>query len=243
MNYLPPDSTEEVDIQYDWSAPAAVMTQLLSKFGSLNLSQGWLLMLMDEPDTKHQLKSKPAQTPGASGVKKAEAGTISGMAHVPPKGVDCNGTFDVYVADGAAYVNLGAYAAIRRGEEVKGLGEGHRRIPMRPWPVIVTKYVGVGAEGTEFVIQASINGDTAVQRVFLLDKPLEPLRVGLRVANAGEQGMVELKDQYDYAEFDLSQGAGQKLVAKSDYRQVKELNDFVTEVVKEANLLMPSKWP
>jgi hypothetical protein len=100
----------------------------------------------------------------------------------------------------------------------------------RPWPVLVTRYVGVGAEASRFIVQTRVGGDPERERVICCKPDGGPIVVGIALESEPYYGSAVVRiNAGEYVEFKK----GQKLV-KGAWAEGDEVGNVVKSVLEHA---------
>lgn len=133
---------------------------------------------------------------------------------------------DFEVEDGTVYIST---------EVVKtqsGAESGSAIVP-RPWPVLVTRYLGVGAEASRFIVQMGVDGDPERERVICCQPDGGPIVVGIALESEPYYGSpVERINAGEYVEFKK----GGKLV-RGVWVEGDEIGQVVKSVLEHAESL------
>jgi hypothetical protein len=115
------------------------------------------------------------------------------------------------------------------GGEGEGDAQGSAVVP-RPWPVLITRYIGVGAEASRFIVQTRVGGDPDRERVICCRPDGGPIVVGIALESEPHYGgAVERINAGEYVEFKK----GEKLV-RGVWAEGDEVGNVVKSVLEHA---------
>jgi hypothetical protein len=103
-------------------------------------------------------------------------------------------------------------------------------IAPKPWPVLITRYVGVGAEASRFIVQTRVGGDPGRERVICCRPDGGPIVVGIALESEPHYGSEVVRiNAGEYVEFTK----GGKLV-KGTWAEGDEIGEMVKAVLEKA---------
>ncbi len=107
---------------------------------------------------------------------------------------------------------------------------GDSAIVPRPWPVLITRYVGVGAEASRFILQTNVGGDPDRERVICCHPRGGPIVVGIALESEPHyESPVERINAGEYVEFKK----GEKL-SRGTWAEGDEIGQVVKGVLERA---------
>jgi hypothetical protein len=134
---------------------------------------------------------------------------------------------DFLLKDGGAYVKIEQLPkALQQG----ALREKRNENP-RPWPIVITKHIKIGAQGTVFAVQNNVDADHSTQYVVLLSDDLDPSQalIVFNVDSNPNKASVSLTKKNSWARY-----RNGMLEDASTDPWPKELKDFVDQIQPKA---------